>query len=125
MSAQVIDLAGYRAIRKLRAEFTLFPKAEQPPPRRRAPWLQRVTCGACGQRGHTRASCTDWEALRRANEIRERERTAPRPLCGLCRHPGHDRSTCELGEAASVRAKELGINFGAALELLKSEADHG
>ncbi len=83
MSAVVIDLAGYRAIRRLRENFTLYPES---------------------RRGEA------WRATRR---------------CAICRKLGHDRSTCELAEAARIRAKELGVNFGEALALLKSEADHG
>jgi hypothetical protein len=85
MSAQIIRLADYRSLR--------HPVA----PARPRTWLERVSCSACGQHGHTRARCTDHAALRRADEIKERRREARRTgdiVCGLCHHAGHDRSWC-------------------------------
>jgi hypothetical protein len=117
VSAQIIHLRAYLFAK--RNPEALMPRGVEPvewaaqnqPQGQARAWSERVSCSACRKRGHTRRTCTDRAAIRRADEIRDRERAAahayleaiysgqhPDPavtrLCGICRHPGHTRTTC-------------------------------
>lgn len=66
MSARIYDLGRYRnavgRVEKATARLLAIRATGG------NPWMRRQTCGACGEKGHTKRQCRDREALARAAE---------------------------------------------------------